>query len=70
MKQEEVFILRRWRSRPKELWRASLKNIETKEVQYFHSPESLAKYFAQITEQNHISVKKEHSLSSNDSYTD
>ena len=50
MKQEEVFILRRWRNYPKELWRASLKNIETKEVRYFHSPESLAKYFAQVTE--------------------
>ena len=52
MKQEEIFILRRWRNYPKELWRASLKNIETKEVRYFHSPESLAKYFEQITEQS------------------
>ncbi len=66
MRQEEIFILRRWRTYPKELWHASLKNVETKEVHYFHSPESLAKYFAQVTE--HIAIKKERSLSINDNH--
>ena len=44
IKQEEVFLLRKWRSAKTEPWRFSLKSITTGEIHFFHRAESMMDY--------------------------
>ena len=48
VKSEHLFTLRLWREQADEtqVWRASLKDLRTKEVHYFHTLESLMKFLS------------------------
>ena len=40
MKQEKTFILKKWRNAKNEPWRLSLKDVRSKETQFFHDIEA------------------------------
>ncbi len=46
MKQTETFLLQRWRHSPEDNWKFILKNINTKEVKYFQSIETLVGFLS------------------------
>lgn len=47
---ENLFMLRIWQDKEGDSWRASLKNMRTKEVKYFHNLELFSKYTKNIKE--------------------
>lgn len=50
MKQEEVFLLRRWREEADDAWRISLKDVKAGVTHFFHSDADLCRYLGLDTE--------------------
>ena len=44
MRQEETFLLRRWREAPEEAWRMTIKDVKAGTVHFFHSELDLCKF--------------------------
>ncbi len=49
---EDLFMLRLWQDKKGDSWRASLKNMRTREVKYFASLEALSSYAKDLQERN------------------
>ena len=56
---EDLYILRMWQEKEGENWRASIKNMRTKEVKYFSSLEGFVRYAKEIqTIKNQSKVRR------------
>jgi hypothetical protein len=47
MKQEDVFLMRRWRNHEGDDWRFSLKDVHSGEIRFFSSDKALSAYLSQ-----------------------